>query len=66
MTTETKFITALLLIYLWFHWRTVSRMLAIGAGGPGNKTLGVDSTGGNWQGCGPGQTRWPDTWGTAL
>jgi len=64
VTKETKIITVLLVIWLYFHWRSVTAALATGAAGsPGNATPGYDRMGGTWSSGGPGN-RFPETWGS--
>jgi hypothetical protein len=66
MTTETKIVVALLLVYLWFHWQTVTGALASGASGSaGNVTPGLPSTGLPYNVSGPGNVGFRETWGTS-
>jgi hypothetical protein len=56
VTKETKIIVVLLALYLWWHWGIVQTVLATGmAGGAGNATPGINSTGGDVT-AGPGNS----------
>jgi len=68
MTNETKLVVVLLAIYLWLHWSSLQAALATGqTGTAGNATPGYSTTGGSWQGAGPGNAgdvNFRETWGT--